>query len=94
MKYVERIRKMVLDQMQQESVNVYLFGSWARGTQRRGSDVDIAIKFQGENKPWKIAELREILEESTIPYNVDVVDMNNASEGILQEIQKDGIKWN
>ncbi len=28
MKYVERIRKMILDQMQQESVNVYLFGSW------------------------------------------------------------------
>lgn len=83
MKYVERIRKMVLDQMQQESVNVYIFGSWARGTQRRGSDVDIAIKVQGENKPWKIAELREILEKSTIPYNVDVVDMNNASEGIL-----------
>ena len=55
--------------------------------------MDIAIKFQGENKPWKIAELREILEESTIPYNVDVVDMNNASEVILQEIQKDGIKW-
>lgn len=23
----------------------------------------------------------------------DVVDMNNASEGILQEIQKDDIKW-
>lgn len=93
MKYLERIRKMVFDQTQHESVDVYLFGSWARGTQHRGSDVDIAIKFKGENKPWKIAEIRDILEESTIPYNVDVVDMHNASEGILQEIQKDGIKW-
>ena len=54
---------------------------------------DIAIDFKGKNNPLKIAEIREILEESTIPYSVDVVDMHNASEGILQEIKKEGIRW-
>ena len=51
------------------------------------------IDFKGKNNPLKIAEIREILEESTIPYSVDVVDMHNASEGILQEIKKEGIRW-
>lgn len=55
--------------------------------------MDIAIDFKGKNNPLKIAEIREILEESTIPYSVDVVDMHNASEGILQEIKKEGIRW-
>ena len=93
MKYVERIRNIVLDQLKNETVCIYLFGSWARGTQHHGSDVDIAIDFKGKNDPLKIAEIREILEESTIPYSVDVVDMHNASEGILQEIKKEGIRW-
>lgn len=45
MKYVERIRNIVLDQLKNETVCIYLFGSWARGTQHHGSDVDIAIDF-------------------------------------------------
>ena len=46
MKYVERIRNIVLDQLKNETVCIYLFGSWARGTQHHGSDVDIAIDFK------------------------------------------------
>ena len=54
--------------------------------------MDIAIDFKGKNNPLKIAEIREILEESTIPYSVDVVDMHNASEGILKKKKKEGIR--
>ena len=88
--YIEKIRRMVLDFLSGTSERVYLFGSWARGTQRCGSDVDVAIDG---GSAVKIGALRELLEESTIPYRVDVVDMRFASERLKQEIRKDGIAW-
>ena len=92
-KYVERIKALVLKEMDGEPASVYLFGSWARGTQQRSSDVDVAIEYHGASNWKKIEALREALEESTIPYCVDVVDMQNASESLLKEIRKDGIVW-
>ena len=43
--YIDRIRQLVLSVLADEEVNIYLFGSWARGTARHGSDVDVAVDF-------------------------------------------------
>ena len=91
--YLGRIRRMVLDFMAGEGARIYLFGSWAKGKQRRSSDVDIAVFYEGSSNSRKIAELRDFLEDSTIPYRVDVVDMSQASEALCREIRKDGILW-
>ena len=92
--YIQQIKDMVLKFLRKEPVRVFLFGSWARGTAQTGSDVDIAVEYvEGASDLLKIAELRELLEESTIPYRVDVVNMQKASEGLVQEIRKDGIRW-
>jgi len=93
MKYIERIKALVLQELQSENASVFLFGSWARGEQRRSSDVDVAIEYHGPSNRQKISRLREALEESTIPYRVDVVDMQDASEALTKEIRKDGIPW-
>lgn len=53
-----------------------------RGGQRQGSDVNLAVSYRGPSNVLKLAELREALEESTIPYNVDVVDMQQASDAL------------
>lgn len=91
--YLEKIRNCVLDFMKEEEAHIYLFGSWARGEQRRGSDVDIAIDGEGPSLSSKISDLRDFLEESAIPYRVDVVDMRLASEDLKREIGRDGILW-
>jgi predicted nucleotidyltransferase len=44
-KYVQQVKEIVLDCMRNEPVHVYLFGSWARGTARQGSDVDVAVEY-------------------------------------------------
>ena len=93
MKYIERIKALVLQALQGEDASVFLFGSWARGEARRSSDVDVAIEYHGPSDRRKIARLREALEESTIPYEVDVVDMQEASAALVKEIRKDGIVW-
>lgn len=42
--YIDRIRQLVLSVLADEEADVYLFGSWARGTARHGSDVDVAVE--------------------------------------------------
>lgn len=92
--YVQQIKDIVLTCMAEEPVCIFLFGSWARGTMRHGSDVDIAVEYmEGASDLLKIGELRERLEESTVPYRVDIVDMQRASETLVQEIRKEGIRW-
>ena len=91
--YLEKIRDIVLKHMENEQVDVYLFGSWARGSMRRSSDVDIAVDGKKTDISLKISALREALEESTVPYRVDVVDMGRASEVLCEEIRREGILW-
>ena len=55
------------------------------------SDVDVAIEPLAGDVSAQIAELRDILEESTIPYNVDIVDMSNAADTLCEEIRREGI---
>lgn len=71
--------------------DLFLFGSRAKGTARKYSDIDIAILSDelDENKRLKI--LFE-LENSTLPYQVDVVDLKTVSDDFKALIDKDLIK--
>lgn len=52
--------------------SVYIFGSRAKGSHNLGSDIDLAI--MDRNLPEKkIRELKSDFEESTLPYNVDLI---------------------
>ena len=70
---------------------IFLFGSRARGDASSHSDIDIAIKAEvsiGE----KLAEVRFAIEESQIPWKVDIIDLSQAA--YLQEvIEREGIRW-
>lgn len=35
----------------------------------------------------------ERVEESTIPYKVDLVNLNNASLELVENVKKDGVIW-
>lgn len=50
-----------------------LFGSRAKGTERPGSDVDIALK--GENLQETVLQVSLFLnQESLLPYEFDIID--------------------
>ncbi len=58
---------------------ILLFGSRANGKAREFSDIDIALKSNNaidKNKLWTI---KENLEESNLPYIVDIIDFNLVS---------------
>ncbi len=71
---------------------VILFGSRAKGTHKRGSDVDLAIK--GNNLAYESAiRLASLLnEESPMPYFFDVIDYDAITEAqLLEHIDRVGV---
>lgn len=91
---LDRIRRIIYDTLQGLNCQVFLFGSFAKGTETQSSDIDIAIDADTPLANRVFVELRSRLEESTIPYCVDVVNLQTASPPLREEIRKSGIRWN
>jgi hypothetical protein len=84
---------MVLDALGEHDAAVWLFGSCARGDVRHMSDIDIGILPRCELPAGFFAELADAIEESTIPYNVDIVDLREVDPVWLDAIQHEGVEW-
>ncbi|RBP00221.1 nucleotidyltransferase family protein [Rossellomorea aquimaris] len=95
------LRERILDELKfilnkelaKENVRVYLFGSWARQEEKQSSDIDIAIESHSPLSPFTWNQLIEQIEDSTIPYKVDVVDMHHAEGALVQQVKEEGILW-
>ena len=90
---LERVRQIVLDRLEGHRARVYLFGSCARGTINRWSDIDVAIEPLEKLPVGLIAHINEDLEESTVPYFVDVVDLSTSRPEFRDRIMKDAVVW-
>lgn len=91
-KYLKDIRKTVLQYLEDENVSVGLFGSRAKGEERKGSDVDIVIVTSEEFDRNKLTLLREKLELMNIPYKVDFVEISDVATKFAHYISSD-IQW-
>jgi len=90
---LEQIRKTVLDTLGDCEATVYLFGSCARAAARRSSDIDVAIEAKKPLPSGLLAALRESLEESTIPFDVDIVDLSETSPAFRERVKREGVVW-
>ncbi len=72
---------------------VILFGSRARGTNQPGSDVDIAVDAGKKIELGELARARATLENTTIPFFTDLVDLNRVPQELRKVIVKEGIVW-
>lgn len=90
---IEELRQMVLTALGKHDAEVWLFGSCARGEALQHSDIDIAILPRGEFPSTFFAVLAADIEESTIPYDVDLVDLRHADPALIEEVRREGIKW-
>ncbi len=76
-------------------VKAILFGSRARGDYRETSDIDLGILHNAKLDSNKIAFLRDRIENSIIPYKVDVIDLTEASEEFVKNVLSEGVViWN
>ena len=84
---------MVLEELKNEKVKIFLFGSRARSDNFTVSDVDIGYIPKDHFNERKISSLKEKIENSTIPYKVEVVNFNSVSEDFKNEALKDIEIW-
>jgi uncharacterized protein len=85
-RYVEQVRELVLRMLAPYDASVWLFGS-------RASDVDVAVEAHEPLPPALLSDLQEALEESSIPYFVDVVDLGGTDEAFRARVKREGVAW-
>lgn len=69
------------------NADVWAYGSRVRGTAHAGSDLDLAVKnFNDEN--CTIIELRELIQNSDIPFLVDINEFDALPDYFQKEILK------
>jgi predicted nucleotidyltransferase len=90
---LERVREITLQVLGDRDARVYLFGSSVTGRLRQSSDIDVAIDAVRVLPSALLAELRERLEESAIPYDVDIVDLSAASPEMRASVEQEGLLW-
>ena len=93
MEILKILENMVKDAFKDNDVKIVLFGSRARGDYLKTSDIDIGILPKGKINKKKLVLLREKVENSNIPYKVDVVDLSQTSREFAEKALKEGILW-
>ena len=71
----------------------YLFGSYARGKARQGSDIDIAIDVGKRLNLHEWQFLWNLLDALPTAQNIDLIDMHRIPEEMRESILNKGIAW-
>ena len=87
------LKHIVMRGLRGFNVRVYLFGSYARGNPHRCSDIDLAVLPLESLPPGTLSEIREALEESLVPYAVDLVDLTQADDSFRAAVLREGTLW-
>ncbi len=90
---IKTLIKLIEDAVKEKGVSVYLFGSRATGRASYNSDIDIGIIYKGKNSDKLITLLKEKIENSNIPYKVDVVDLSQVSEEFREKVKEGKLLW-
>ena len=72
-------------------LQVWAFGSRVKGTARPSSDLDLVFFAEEADKPL-LGSLREALEESLLPFAVDMLVWNDISAAFQAHIQSQFIE--
>jgi len=88
--HVQLIRNILSSTLPAE-VSVLVFGSRAGGRARKYSDLDLALQGPGRIPTRLILKLYGKFEESSLPYLVDIIDLNNVSSELAHEVKRTGI---
>jgi len=91
---LEETKRITLFALKGHAIRIWLFGSRATGSARSFSDIDLALDAGADNVPRDLlVRLSSALEESHIPFRVDIVDMRNVSPAVRESIGKEGQLW-
>lgn len=72
---------------------IYLFGSYARGTEAAGSDIDIAVDVGKRLGLHEWSFLWNLLDALPTVQKIDLICMHSIPEDMRQGILKEGVVW-
>ncbi|MDY7002084.1 MAG: nucleotidyltransferase domain-containing protein [Thermodesulfobacteriota bacterium] len=90
---LKTVRRIILDGLKGHKAKVFLYGSTAKGEASQGSDIDVAVATLKPLPPGLLSAIREALDESPVPYPVELIDLSLVSPDWAEQIQKQGILW-
>jgi uncharacterized protein len=76
---LKEIRNTIFNFLDSEKYDAFVFGSRATGNAGKLSDYDIGIIGNDPVPSFKKVLIEEALEESNIPYKIDIVDFSLVS---------------
>ncbi len=88
-KYLDFVKQTIANYLR--DYELYIFGSRAKNNAKEYSDIDLAIDST-ELTPEIKSKIEAFFEASTLPYEVDIIDLNNITENFKQLIKEDLIK--
>lgn len=83
------IVRQILESFAPRDVQVWAFGSRARGQAKWASDLDLAIDAGRKLTLSETALLAEAFDEAPLPYRVDIVDMRSITPEFKALIERD-----
>ena len=94
LKYLEQVKRIVLTHIPKDKFNVFLFGSRVDENHRKGADIDIGVKGEEQLEEKIKLKIKEEIEESIVPFKVDIIDFYDASDNFKNVALKDYVLWN
>jgi uncharacterized protein len=91
--YVKIAKDYVLEKLKDCDCKIFIYGSRARGTNHRWSDLDIGI-HPGEQKRLPLDDIQDWLNyESIVPFKIEIVDFSKADEKFKKHALETIIWW-
>ena len=77
-----------------DNYSVFLFGSRAAGNAHPMSDIDVGLLGVANFPVILKGEIEDAIEESIVPFHVDLIDFNLVNLSFRKEVLKKIIVWN
>lgn len=89
------IQELVIDPLKEQSAQIYVFGSRAKGKHHPFSDIDILYVLpKGKKLPnGLLATIKESIEESRVSCKVDLVSSEDLAKSYQENVEKEKVLW-
>lgn len=89
-KYQTQIKKIIA-KFFKKNAKVFIFGSAAES--KNFNDVDIGVINKSRVDELKLILAKEELENSALPYKIDIIDFNKVEKKFREKVLKGKIIW-
>ena len=87
---LEKVVRMISDHVNEEGLQIYLFGSWAQGRALAVSDLDIALDAGRPLDAAILLEIMDALDQLPTLRKVDLVDLQAVDQEFRRRVMREG----